>query len=358
MESMEIIIIINTTIPKNKTIIKKMKHLLKILFLLPLFLSCTNTQEEPIPTPEEEQAAIGFAAKVQNSRATLTDVEKGFGVWAFYTKNTNVITYMENMEVKYIGDKWVYSPIKYWLVDTKFSFVATYPYNENDDIYTIDPLTGAVQLTLSKTPSDIDFLMAQRSVDTRDNDFDPSESVDLQFNHLLSNVSLNVWRDHGKHQNDQMRVRKVTLSNIRKAGTYSSATNSWALTNVKLTMEYTNDNVTDDDNIDAATKTDGSYDFSGTPSAPFSGLMLLPQTIDASSNSVSLKIQYELKRNNAADWESAELETILPAISWEQGKQYVYNVVLSSVTDITVYYIQTKVDPWGTPQVGGTVIIK
>ena len=73
---------------KTKTNRKsKMKHLLKILFLFPLFLSCTNTQEEPMPTPEEEQTAIGFAAKVENSRAvsdmdaTENDVKtNGFSV--------------------------------------------------------------------------------------------------------------------------------------------------------------------------------------------------------------------------------------------------------------------------------------
>ena len=335
-----------------------MNHLYKILFLIPFyFIACTTSQVEDVFPKDEEQTTIGFNAKVQNSRATLTDVEKGFGVWAFYTKNknTNVITYMENIEVKYIGDKWDYEEPRYWLVDTKFSFVATYPYVENS---TYTTKSGAVELTLSETPSNTDYLVALKSVDTGDIAFDPSKSVQLQFKHLLSNVSLNVWRDGAKHQNDQMRVRKVTLSNIRKKGTYSSATNSWALFNDKLTMEYTNDNVTDDDNIDAATQTDGSYDFSGTPSAPFSGLMLLPQTIDTSSNRVSLKIEYELKRQNAADWENAELETVLPAITWEKGLQYVYNVVLSSVTDITMYYIHTKVDPWGTPQVGGTVIIK
>ena len=335
-----------------------MNHLYKILFLIPFyFIACTTSQVEDVFPKDEEQTTIGFNAKVQNSRATLTDVEKGFGVWAFYTKNknTNVITYMENIEVKYIGDKWDYEEPRYWLVDTKFSFVATYPYVENS---TYTTKSGAVELTLSETPSNTDYLVALKSVDTGDIAFDPSKSVQLQFKHLLSNVSLNVWRDGAKHQNDQMRVRKVTLSNIRKKGTYSSATNSWALFNDKLTMEYTNDNVTDDDNIDAATQTDGSYDFSGTPSAPFSGKMLLPQTIDTSSNRVSLKIEYELKRQNAADWENAELETVLPAITWEKGLQYVYNVVLSSVTDITMYYIHTKVDPWGTPQVGGTVIIK
>ena len=170
-------------------------------------------------------------------------------------------------------------------------------------------------------------------------------------------MSLNIWRDGGKHQNDQMRIRKVTLSNIRKAGTYSSSTNTWAPTNEKLAMEYTNDTIADSDNIGGAIKKNDSYEFGGVASVPFNELMLLPQTIDA-SNSVSLKIEYELKRQNAADWESAELETILPSITWNAGQRYTYNVVLSSVTDITVYYIQTKVDPWGTPQVGGTVIIK
>lgn len=328
-----------------------------ILVLCVLFVAACENSSFDNPHIELRDMPITINSSVSVTRATIDDLESsGFGVWSFITnsKQTNA-PYMENTKVEYKDDKWVYSPIKYWLVDTKFSFVATYPYVGNS---TYTTKSGAVELTLSETPSNTDYLVALKSVDTGDIAFDPSESVQLQFNHLLSNVSLNVWRDHGKHQNDQMRVRKVTLSNIRKAGTYSSATNSWALTNDKLTMEYTNDNVADNDNIGAATKEDDSFEFSDTPSTPFSGLMLLPQAIDASSNSVSLKIRYELKRNNAADWESAELETILPAISWEKGRQYVYNVVLSSVTDITVYYIQTKVDPWGTPQVGGTVIIK
>ena len=332
-----------------------------ILVLCVLFIAACENSSFDDPHIELMDMPITIASSVSVSRATIADVQRdSFGVWAFITngEKTNE-PYMENLKVKYKEGKWDYGEPKYWLYETQFSFVATYPYGNIYTLPTVDgQQTGDVQLTLSETPSDIDYLVARDTIDTSDPNFDPSESVQLQFKHLLSNVSLKVWRDGAKHQNDQMRVRKVTLSNIRKAGTYSSVADAWAPTNDKLTMEYTNDNVTDADNIGAATKTDGSYDFSGTPSAPFSGLMLLPQTIDASSNSVSLKIQYELKRNNAADWESAELETILPAISWEQGKQYVYNVVLSSVTDITVYYIQTKVDPWGTPQVGGTVIIK
>lgn len=179
-----------------------MKHLLKILFLVPLFVSCTSSQED-VPMKEEEQSTIGFAAKVQNSRATLADVQNGFGVWAFITNSVQTnYPYMKNMEVKYIGDKWDYSPIKYWLVDTEFSFVATYPYGNIYTLPTVDgQQTGDVQLTL-ETPSDTDYLVALSSVNTSDTVFNPSASVDLQFRHLLSNVSLNVWRDGAKHQND------------------------------------------------------------------------------------------------------------------------------------------------------------
>jgi hypothetical protein len=154
-----------------------------------------------------------------------------------------------------------------------------------------------------------------------------------------------------------MRVRKVTLGNIRKGGTYSSSTDIWTPTDDRLTLERIYETVSDDDNIGAAVLNNGTLDTGGSPADPFEDMMLIPQTLDESSP-VSLKIQYELKRQNAADWETAELETVLPSVTWEPNRRYTYNVVLSSVTDITVYYIQTKVDPWGTPQVGGTVIIK
>jgi hypothetical protein len=201
-------------------------------------------------------------------------------------------------------------------------------------------------------------MIATNVTDTSDDDFSPT--VDLQFKHILTSVRLRIWRDHGKHQNDQMRIRQVTLSNIRKAGTYSSSTDSWTPSDEMLTLEEVYEGGTDEDNIGAAqVNDDGTLETITRllPAEPFSDVMLIPQTLDE-SNSVSLRILYELKRQNAADWEQIELETVLPDLTWEANRRYTYNVVLSSVTDITVYYIQTKVDPWGTPQVGGTVIIK
>lgn len=332
----------------------------KIVLTLIATVALLGCSDEPTPVAPDEQKAIGFGNV--DTRAGLSDLQnEGFGVWAVVSNDiltSHVL--MDNCEVTFdtTTSKWVYSPVKYWIDNSVFTFLAAYPYNNSN--FSCDTDSKTIMLTVVDTPSEVDYLYATNVTDTGVEDY--SKEVPLQFHHALTSVGLNIWRDEAKHTNDQMRVRKVTLSNIRMKGTGTFPTdtnsNSWVYTNDKLTLVYTNDEVADDDNIGAAmVKDDGALETSGIPAKPFDGVMLLPQTLDADNN-VSLKIVYELKRQNAADWEEAELETVLPSMTWGAGKRYTYNVVLSSVTDITVYYIQTKVDPWGTPQVGGTVIIK
>lgn len=334
------------------------KMLIYIVWVFVLALGVQSCNNDPMPNAPKEQRPISFDNIA--TRADLTDLQaNGFGVWAVVDNDLVVdLVLMNNQKVEYkeynntLG--WHYDPVQYWIDNSTFTFLATYPYDDSGTYFSYNTENKAVELKVSETPSQIDFLVATNETDTSE-DYNPI--VNLQFEHVLTSVGMNIWRDGAKHQNDQMRIRKVTLSNIRKAGTYSSTTDMWAPTNEKLAMVYENNTLADSDNIGGASKKDDSYVFGGVASVPFNELMLLPQTIDASNN-IALKIEYELKRQNAADWEAAELETVLPATTWDPGKKYTYNVVLSQVTDITVYYIQTKVDPWGTPQVGGTVIIK
>ena len=330
---------------------KNFKLTLVALSLLAL-TACSAEHEINIPAPQGDEISFGTV----NTRAGLSDLQRdGFGVWA-YVSNSTTQNYplMYNQFVEHEDGSWVYSPVKYWLDNTVFTFIGVYPYAEESPYFSSDAANSAVELTVSETPSDVDFLIATNEIDTN-NEYSPV--VTMQFRHVLTSVSLNIWRDQAKHANDQMRIKKVTLGNIRKSGVYSSATDSWTYNNDKLTHEVVNNTLSETDNIGAATMVDGSLETGGTPASPFGTMMLLPQDLDA-SNSVSLKIVYELKRQNAADWESVELEASIPNATWLAGNRYTYNLVLSSVKDIAFYYIQTKVDPWGTPQVGGTVIIK
>ena len=325
-----------------------------IISVAAISIACSCTKSSPDTPAAEAPSAIAFSNVT--TKATVSDLQtNGFGVWAFINnaKVSNELI-LNNAKVTYNSGAWEYSPLRYWVNESVFTFLAAYPYSENNEGFTLDESNTSINLSLSETPAKKDYLIATNVTDTSVDGF--SKTVNLQFSHALTSVSLNIWRDGGKHQNDDMRITKVTLSNIRKTGTYSSST-GWKPDNDKLTLEKIYEGGSN--NIGAAiVKEDGALDPGGSiPAKPFDDMMLIPQTLDGNSP-VSLKIQYELKRQNAADWETAELETVLPSVTWEPNRRYTYNVVLSSVTDITVYYIQTKVDPWGTPQVGGTVIIK
>ena len=333
---------------------RKIFKLTLVALALLALTACSAEHEINIPAPQGDEISFGTV----DTRAGLSDLQSdGFGVWA-YISNSTTQNYplMDNQFVKHEDGSWGYSPIKYWLDNTVFTFIGVYPYAEESPYFSSDAANSAVELKVSETPSEVDFLIATNETDTK-NEYNPV--VSMQFRHVLTSVSLKIWRDNAKHQNDQMRIKKVTLGNIRKGGTYSTDTNLWSYDENKLTVEMENTNLTDSDNIGAVNvNDDGTLNSGGSVAAnPFGDMMLLPQALD-DSNVVSLKIVYELKRQNAVDWEEAELETSLPSIVWASGQRYTYNVVLSSVTDIKVYYIQTKVDPWGTPQVGGTVIIK
>ena len=325
-----------------------MKRLLLIISSIFALVACSNGGV----SPSTDDKAISFSNV--STRATLSDLEaNGFGVWAGMENADGYIPILENEKVYQDNGAWTYDNTRYWFDDYTFYFVACYPYDENSTYYSLDTDNEhSVKLSVTETPSEVDFLMATNETDTSVDGY--STTVSLEFAHVLTQVSLKIWRDGAKHTNDAMRIKKVSLSNIYKGGTYTTAADAWSTSNEKLNLSYEETEFNETDNIGAAiVKDNGSLETGGTPATPFDTMMLIPQN----TSNLSLKITYELKRQNAADWEEAELEAFLN-VNWEIGKRYTYNVVLSSVTDITIYYIQTKVDPWGTPQVGGTVIIK
>ena len=337
-----------------------LKYFIATAAALSIVCSCNKS---PIDTPPTETpSAIEF--NNVSTKAAVNDLndlkDNGFGVWALINNATVTNSlHMNNSHVEYKTEdnSWEYSPLRFWLPETVFNFIATYPYDENGTYFTFDSNNSAVKLTVAETPSQEDFLIATNTTDTSDGSFDASKSVNLEFQHMLTSVELNIWKDDGKHQNDQMRIRQVTLGNIRQSGVYSSDTGMWTPENTKLALEYNNDS--EADYIGGArVNGDGSLDKGiHDPADPFGEMMLIPQTLDA-ANKVSLQIHYQLKRQDGDEWEDAELEAVLPYGTWEPNRRYTYNVVLSSVKDITFYYIQTKITSWGSPQVGGTIIIK
>ena len=106
-----------------------MRKLILTLFAAVALVGCHN---EPTPVAPDTPRAIAFDNVT--TRAGLSDLQTdGFGVWAVIN-NTTVQNFMlmDNQHVEYDEtDGWYYSPMQYWIDNTKFNFTATYPYDSN-----------------------------------------------------------------------------------------------------------------------------------------------------------------------------------------------------------------------------------
>ena len=342
-----------------------------MLLLAASLVSC----EKEINGPASNQSPIVFGDV--ETRAVVESVESmetgGFGVFGYVSDVTDPL--FDNVNVTWDADEevWTYRDPKYWIPSHIHHFFAYYPYSAAttadsgvSGVQALDDNSGfKLNFTTPETKDMIgyDLLSAYTAVDTGANDFDASKSVPMKFGHEMVNVNLKIWSDYAKHQNDKIRVKKVALSNVTWSGTLTKTaggSTSWTSTTRKPLLEGTVENP--EAEIGAATKTSSGITPGpdAVPCTPFkNGLLLIPATISG-VNAVSLSIVYELQLKGANEntWSEYSHDITLPATTWKAGTQITYNVLLSNIVDITFYYISTSVASWGTPQVGGTIIIK
>lgn len=347
-----------------------MKRFLPIFIIAFALVSC----EKEVDLPTVEKNPIDFG-EVETRAAvnSVDDIKKsksGFGVFGYVSGVVDPL--LTNEKVYWKDNEWHYDNTRYWIPDHTFHFFAYYPYDDETDA--TEPISNVVvngdgevgyQLSfVTPEAADFDLLSAYASVDTGDAEFNAANPVQIQFSHEMVNVNLKIWRDGVKHQNDKIRVKEVALSNVTWSGTLtktSGGSTSWTNTTRKPLLAGTV--AVPETEIGAAIKTsDGITSGPGAdPCTPFgtNGILLIPATISG-VNAVSLSIVYELQLQGADEdtWSEYSHNITLPATTWKAGTQITYNVLLSNIVDITFYYISTSVASWGTPQVGGTIIIK
>lgn len=339
-----------------------------MLLLAASLVSC----EKEINGPASNQSPIVFGDV--ETRAVVEPVESmkktgGFGVFGYVSDVTDPL--FDNVNVTWDADKsvWTYRDPKYWIPSHIHHFFAYYPYSAAttadsgvSGVQALDDNSGFKLNFTTPETADCDLLTAYTTEDTGADNFNASKSVSLAFTHALVNVNLNIWRDGAKHKNGQMRVKGVALSNVTWSGTVTNTTGgstSWADLSKKSLL--IGNSVNTGNIIGAAETENGRLNKNGTPCVPFGddGLLLIPVTISG-ANEVTLTIAYELKRQGALDdvWEEYIIDITLPAMTWKAGTKLTYDVLLSNTVNVTFYYIGTTIDSWGTPQVGGTIIIK
>ena len=347
-----------------------MKRFLPIFIIAFALVSCEK--EVDLPTVEKNPIVFG---EVETRAAISSDNDMidsglGFGVFGYVSGVTSPLFNNVNVTWDPAAEVWTYGDPKYWIPSHIHHFFAYYPYSAatsaDSGVFGVQALDDNSGFKLNFTTpetADFDLLSAYKEEDTGADNFDGT--VSLHFDHEMVNLNLKIWRDGGKHQNDKIRVTEVALSNVTWSGTLTKTaggSTSWTNTTRKQLLAGTVA-APPENGIGAATKTSSGITPGpdAVPCTPFgtNGLLLIPATISG-VNAVSLSIVYELQLYGANEntWSEYSHNITLPATTWKAGTQITYNVLLSNIVDITFYYISTSVTSWGTPQVGGTIIIK
>lgn len=331
-----------------------MRKLILTLFAAVALVGCHN---EPTPVAPDTPRAIAFDNVT--TRAGLTDLQKdGFGVWGVHFNSAHQYGYLllDKQNVTYEGGKWVYSPVKYWLPNTVFNFVAAYPaerfetavYTEGNVSLNYVVLNDFNTADQSKVE---DILGATAVVNTSDEDY--TKEVPLTFNHLLCRINVCLMQDGEQNREDHFIIDKITLSGVKTTGDYycfplsNEVSCGWDVdANATTTFERKfNDNA--------------NIGLSGKRYLDDVGLLLLPQAI--TTETIKLTVNFRFGANGTEDislYEPKTLEVYLPATKdlWQPGKSITYNVKVSTYNPIT--FLPPTVSPWGNLQSGGTIIIK
>lgn len=328
--------------------------------------SCTN--DEVI---EIQQNAIKFNVVADNtSRAENVycnnNMPDNFKVWAYYTKDSKDVMYINGDVVKKEGDNYVTDETRYWPEDKTLTFVAL----KNMGDILISMGGGVTQQNGFSANTDVtkqvDLIYAVATEQTKDNNAE--SGVNLNFRHALSQIVFSA-----KNTNPKLHVEitGVIAGNIANQGTFFPSTSTsdkygehnGGETEIKTglvdwtgvsNMEGTDFTV----NFDKAVVLDGKGTKLSLTSAIETGkefsstaMLLVPQTTvawdpkkgkpDAENTAVNENIYGAYIGVNCKIWNIAgeefnsttdellhEGKALIPiSIKWEQGRKYHYTFI-------------------------------
>ena len=329
-------------------------------------VALVGCNREDTPVSPQEQHVIGFGSV--DTRADKSVLQRdGFDVWATVSSiGSTSVSYQPILTGEHVthvsGDEWYYQNEQMWIPNSIFHFFAAYPHDldieqmmmaQNGVNYT----AYALDVAANGGAATEDILIAQHVTNTSDAAFNPDAVVDLSFGHLLTKVNVKIRQNFDIDPDFNYYVKKITLSGIKGNGTY-------------MIMPYNKSWFTYW-NFDNAANISIEKDFSDNPvllrnegaANPIviltvwdDGLMLIPQDFVGSSIAVRVDYFYDVNLDDDDMGGEKFVEGYIPAGAWESGKSVNYTLAIANSSFIT--FEQPTIDPWGSPQTGGTIIIQ
>ena len=332
------------------------KMLVYIVWVFMLALGVQSCNNDPMPDAPKGKYPILFRCSDETRAVATVESMKadtdGFNVYAYFETNTNEkVSFEKNVWWNESEGMWLYDDIEYWIPGATYWFKAVYPFDAPYSI--IKDISGnptGISCTFT-TPekADQDIVAANATYTTAET---TPESVVMDFKHILARVYFKIDYDTTNNKDDEFTIKEFSISNIKKEGTLQSSFNidnphSWSVNPLQ--------NMT--------------FKWIGEEEVPVlslwgeEGLMLIPQTIAPGVVNINVKYTYRdhyvvegKDGEQIADPVDKEVDTYLPAITWQPGQQYTYTMTLHE--DDLITFRQIEVATWGSPQQGGAIIIK
>ena len=345
-----------------------------LLLIASIFAAFSCSKNEDVPVLPEGGEEITFSNVATKAVNGIEDIEQ-IGVWAAMTKDgetSDYISILDNERVYPTDDahtNWVYDNTRYWFENYHFYFIASYPYNKNGSgigsFQKLEAVLDQTKITYYSLDVDtydestfnhtgVDMLTASAYVNTSS---EWSRTVTLNMHHLLTKVNFKISQDMREGVGDPINdyyITKVALSGITTNGEYIVLPNGDHISQ--------NWNLENANNYSYEKAYDGSQTLRSLGEVSVwgdngeGGLLLIPQTIP--NDKVKIRVEYLYKLQDSEEQKPGFVEASLPASDdlWQSGKRITYRLAIAKPTNIR--FLTPTVESWGTPQTGGTIIIK
>ncbi|MBQ2429871.1 MAG: fimbrillin family protein [Alistipes sp.] len=315
------------------------KVILKYAICGVMFIAgCGCSSDEIVSLPDEY---ICFDSSVTRAVVEQATDMGSFKVWGWHTTSGQSAAAQDFDGVEVTFDnytrEWSYSPPRAWIWNSTHTFYALYPATIEGN-YTVDGKLNIDNLDLRQNNSynnlqSIDLMQAKQSQSIMKN---APDFVSLNFDHMLSSVNFS-FKMHNSNEGDKMEVTYVLVNGMKCYGTMQE--DEWQLSEPSYLWKKL------DTPISLITQ---SY------KTCMSDVLMFPQ--DIAAGEVTLYVSYNYTPSGASNAITKIMQAVLPAGRWEAGKKINYTGVIE--VDNNIEFATPTVEPWGTEQVGGTIIIQ
>ena len=331
--------------------------------------------EETSSSSSSEINFDAYLGRNASTRAGVTDIDSlkktGFGVFARYKHNGAISSLMDNERVTCNGDRWGYTNTRYWPNEGSVDFYAFAPYLKNVELVnapdSIKDNPTCIEFTSSTSPVDLVWdVQKNKTIPTSPTD----GKVKFQFKHALARLGFDITANPKLELEENgavIKVEEVKLYGYSEdigafdiKGYLNLENGGWSRDEKSTRAVYTWTPTGAEDGTNfklRASQLDHPYPCQldhickKIENAPNSYLCIIPQVKYVPFYlQITYKVQQgtfeeEVKvRKNLLEVRNPP-EVSNPSFPFEQGKAYVFHLILS--LDSINFNITTTVGSWG-----------